>query len=359
MSSEYGKNLKISIFGESHGKAIGVNINGLPSGEEINQDELLKFMERRAPGKSKLTTHRREPDVPVFLSGIKDGKTCGSPICAIIENQDMRSGDYSGFTDTPRPSHADYTALLRYGEGCDMRGSGHFSGRLTAPLCIAGGIALQILARKNIFIGAHIASIGNINDSPFPLHPTKELFNEISSRTPSVIDTKAGEMMESETEKAASECDSVGGIIECAVIGMPAGIGDPMFEGIENRISQAIFGIPAVKGIEFGKGFESARSYGSQNNDPFIINDGKIETSTNNSGGIIGGISNGMPIVFRAAFKPTPSIAKPQQTVNLKTMTEEEIVIKGRHDPCVAIRAVPVIEAVTATVILDMLLGGY
>ncbi len=358
MSSEYGKDLRISVFGESHGKAIGVNINGLPSGEEINEEELLSFMSRRAPGKSKLTTHRREPDVPIILSGIKDGKTNGFPLCAIIENHDMRSDDYSGFTKTPRPSHADYTALLRYGESCDMRGSGHFSGRLTAPLCIAGGIALQILARKNIFVGAHIASIGKINDRPFPLHPTKEMFSEIASRNPAVIDMQAGDMMAKEIEDAAGNCDSVGGVIECAVIGMPAGIGSPMFDGIENRISQAIFGIPAVKGLEFGAGFDAARALGSQNNDPFVVNNGKIETSTNNSGGIIGGISNGMPIVFRVAFKPTPSIAKPQKTVDLDTMTEAELIIKGRHDPCVTLRAVPVVEAVTATVILDMLLGG-
>ena len=356
MSSEYGKALKISVFGQSHGKAIGVNIDGLPSGEQIDLEELYAFMARRAPGKSEFTTKRSEADMPVFLSGIENNKTCGFPVCAIIENKDTRSTDYAGLSRTPRPSHADYTALLRYGESVDLRGGGHFSGRLTAPLCIAGGIAKQILARRGIFIGAHLSSVGTAKDEKFPLYPTKELFDEVAKKEMPVINDELGKKMADQIREAAAEADSVGATIECAITGFPAGIGSPMFDGIENRMAQAIFGISAVKGIEFGAGFESSEMRGSKNNDPFRIENGKIVTETNNCGGILGGISNGMPIVFRAAFKPTPSIGIEQKTVDVKTMENTTVTVKGRHDPCVAVRAVPVVEAVAATVILDMLL---
>jgi len=358
MSSEFGKMLKVSVFGQSHGKAIGVHVDGLPAGESIDTDELLRFMARRAPGKSKLTTARREDDTPVILSGLENGVTCGFPFCAIIENTDTRSGDYAGFTNTPRPAHADYTARIRYGDTVDMRGGGHFSGRLTAPLCIAGGIAKQILARRGIYVGAHLASIGSVADERFPLQPTRELFDAVAAKQMPVIDDAAGERMSEVISAAAAENDSVGGTIECAVIGLPAGIGSPMFDGVENRLAQAIFGIPAVKGLEFGAGFAAAEMRGSVNNDPFVIDSGEVRTATNNSGGILGGITNGMPVVLRAAFKPTPSISAEQCTVNLTEMAETTISIKGRHDPCVAIRAVPVLEAVTAIVILDMLLEG-
>ena len=356
MSSEYGKALKISVFGQSHGKAIGVNIDGLPSGEQIDLEELYAFMARRAPGKSEFATKRSEADMPVFLSGIGNNKTCGFPVCAIIENKDTRSTDYAGLSRTPRPSHADYTALLRYGESVDLRGGGHFSGRLTAPLCIAGGIAKQILARRGIFIGAHLSSVGTAKDEKFPLYPTKELFDEVAKKELPVINDELGKKMAEQIREAAAEADSVGATIECAITGFPAGIGSPMFDGIENRMAQAIFGISAVKGIEFGAGFESSEMRGSKNNDPFRIENGKIVTETNNCGGILGGISNGMPIVFRAAFKPTPSIGIEQKTVDVKTMENTTVTVKGRHDPCVAVRAVPVVEAVAATVILDMLL---
>ncbi|MBQ4629210.1 MAG: chorismate synthase [Clostridia bacterium] len=356
MSSEYGKALKISVFGQSHGKAIGVNIDGLPSGEQIDLEELYAFMARRAPGKSEFATKRSEADMPVFLSGIENNKTCGFPVCAIIENKDTRSTDYAGLSRTPRPSHADYTALLRYGESVDLRGGGHFSGRLTAPLCIAGGIAKQILARRGIFIGAHLSSVGTAKDEKFPLYPTKELFDEVAKKELPVINDELGKKMAEQIREAAAEADSVGATIECAITGFPAGIGSPMFDGIENRMAQAIFGISAVKGIEFGAGFESSEMRGSKNNDPFRIENGKIVTETNNCGGILGGISNGMPIVFRAAFKPTPSIGIEQKTVDVKTMENTTVTVKGRHDPCVAVRAVPVVEAVAATVILDMLL---
>lgn len=356
MSSEYGKNLKISIFGESHGKAIGVNIDGLCAGEEINMNELNAFMARRAPGKNPLATKRCEKDEPIFLSGITNGMTNGFPVCAIIENSDMHSSDYSKLKDTPRPSHADYTAFVRYNGFADMRGSGHFSGRLTAPLCIAGGIAKQILARKGIYVGAHISSIGTAADEKFPLCPTAELFEDIAKKDIGTISDLAGEEMKKLIEQAASDCDSIGGTVECAIIGLPCGIGSPMFDGIENRLASAIFGIPAVKGLEFGIGFASSKLKGSENNDEFIISDGKIATKTNNSGGIIGGISTGMPITLNVGFKPTPSISKQQQTVNLSTMEQTTLSIGGRHDPCVVIRALPVVEAVVATVILDLLL---
>ncbi|MBQ6539903.1 MAG: chorismate synthase [Oscillospiraceae bacterium] len=351
MSSEYGKKLKISVFGQSHGRAIGVTIDGLPTGERIDIDELRIFMARRAPGGA-LATKRREPDEPVFLSGIEDGVTCGFPVCAIIENKDMRSGDYAGLTQTPRPSHADYTALLRYGDSVDMRGGGHFSGRLTAPLCIAGGIAKQILARRGIYVGAHLASVGCVEDVRFPLEPAKELFDTVAARPLPVIDESKGELMAEEIKAAAEESDSVSGTVECAVIGLAAGLGSPMFDGIENRLAAALFGIPAVKGLEFG----SVIPRGSENNDPFVIRDGKVKTETNNCGGILGGITTGMPVVFTVSFKPTPSIGREQRTVDLTAMTETTLTIKGRHDPCVALRAVPVVEAVAATVILDILL---
>lgn len=356
MSSSFGHTLKISIFGGSHGKAIGVVADGLPTGEAIDEEELYRFMCRRKPGSSPLTTARNEKDAPVFLSGLEGGKTSGSPLCAIIENGDTRSGDYSEFWDKPRPSHADYTARMRYGEDVDMRGSGHFSGRLTAPLCIAGGIAKQILARRGIYVGAHLKSIGNAEDDSFPLHPTSELFDLVASRPLPVIDESAADKMTAEVNAAREELDSIGGIIECAVIGMPAGLGSPMFDGVENRLAQAIFGIPAIKGLEFGAGFAAAKMRGSQHNDPYIIDNGTVKTEKNDHGGAIGGITSGMPIIFKAAIKPTPSISKEQKTVKLSTMEETTLEIKGRHDPCIAIRAVPVVEAVAACAVLDLLL---
>ncbi|MBQ6053337.1 MAG: chorismate synthase [Clostridia bacterium] len=356
MSSEYGKMLKISVFGQSHGKAVGVNIDGLPAGEEIDEEKLCAFMQRRAPGKNAVSTERKEEDAPIFLSGIVNGRTCGSPICAIIENKDVRPADYEGFAVTPRPGHADYTAVVKYGKGADVRGGGHFSGRLTAPICIAGGLAKQILERRGIYIGAHLASVGNEKDDAFPIYPTKELFEEIENKPLPVINGESGERMTEAIKSAAAQLDSVGGTVECAVIGVKAGVGSPMFDGLENRIAAAVFGIPAVKGIEFGAGFESSKMFGSENNDAFEIKDGKVATKTNNCGGILGGISNGMPIVFRVAFKPTPSIGKEQKTVDLETVTDTVITVKGRHDPCVAVRAVPAVEAIAAIVMLDILL---
>ena len=358
MSSEFGNILRVSVFGQSHGKAIGVNIDGLPAGEPIDLEELNAFLDRRKPGKSPLSTARKESDTPVFLSGLENGVTCGFPLCAVIENSDQHSSDYSELADKPRPSHADYTARVKWGGHADMRGGGHFSGRLTAPLCIAGGIAKQLLARRGIFVGAHLAAVGTENDAPFPLHPTAELFDAIAAKPFPVVDDGAGDRMQALILEARQDLDSVGGIIECAAIGLPAGLGDPMFGGVENRLAAALFGIPAVKGVEFGLGFGSSRLHGSENNDPFTVENGTVVTASNRAGGILGGITTGMPVTLRAAIKPTPSISRPQQTVRLSAMENTELVIRGRHDPCIAHRAVPVVEAVTATVLLDLLLEG-
>ena len=330
MSSTYGQNIRMTIFGESHAAAVGVTLEGLPPGETVDPEKLQAFLDRRAPGRDKFSTARKEADAPEILCGLKEGKTCGTPLTAIIRNGDTRSKDYDSIADTPRPGHADYTAEIRYGGYQDKAGGGHFSGRLTAPLCIAGGIALQILERRGISVQARVLSIGGVSGSE--------------------------EAMLAEIEKAKAEGDSVGGIVECVAEGVPAGLGDPMFDGMENRIASVLFGIPAVKGVEFGAGFAVAAMRGSENNDPFYMDGDAVKTRTNNAGGILGGITTGMPIVVRAAFKPTPSIAKEQDTVNLKTMENAKISVPGRHDPCIARRAVPVVEAAVAFAVLDALL---
>lgn len=357
MSSEFGTILRVGIFGESHGRAVGVTMQGLPAGETVDLLELEAFLERRRPGKNALSTARVEPDKPVFLSGLLEGKTTGSPLTAIIENLDARSRDYAELFDKPRPGHADYTAYVKWGGKADLRGGGHFSGRLTAPLCIAGGIAKQILARRNIFIGAHLFSVAGIADEPFPLLPTETLFDSLAQKEFPALDDARGCSMQEAILAASQEGDSVGGVVECAAIGLPAGLGGPMFDGVESRLSAALFGIPAVKGVEFGAGFRAAAMRGSENNDPFRIgDDGTITTETNYAGGILGGITSGQPVVVRLAVKPTPSIARPQRTVSLSKHENAELSVKGRHDPCVAHRAVPVAEAVTALVLLDMIL---
>lgn len=362
MSSEWGRNFSISIFGESHGDGIGVAIQGAPAGIPIDRAALLAFLSRRAPGKDKTSTPRQESDLPETLSGIYRGKTTGAPIAAVIRNRDTRSADYCEFSRAARPGHADYTAYLRYGGFHDPRGGGHFSGRLTAPLCYAGGIAKQILEARGVFVGAHIAEIAGIADAPFP---PAELDREtllLPGQSPfPVLDAQAGEKMREAIEAARMELDSVGGVVECASIGFPGGVGSPMFDGVENRLASILFGIPAVKGVEFGAGFSAARMRGSENNDPFRMADGRIRTNRNNAGGILGGISTGMPILVRAAFKPTPSISKEQQTVDFVEKADRDLVIKGRHDPCVVVRAVPVVEAAAAVALLDCLLEaeGY
>ncbi len=354
MSSMTGEKIKISVFGQSHSKAIGVVIDGLPAGKKICMDKVLKFMDRRAPGKNSFSTSRKESDTPEILSGLVNGVTCGAPLCMIIYNENHHSADYNNIIDTPRPSHADYSAYVRYNGFNDVSGGGHFSGRLTAPICFAGAVCMQILEDMGVEIKAHISKIKNVYDDKINFVNIGN-WNTADKDFP-VINNAQGELMKAEIEKARENGDSVGGIIECVATGVEAGFGNPMFDGVENKIAKNIFGIPAVKGIEFGNGFSSTDLYGSENNDDFIIENGEIKTSTNNSGGINGGITNGMPIVFRTAIKPTPSIFKEQNSVNLKNMTEEKLQIKGRHDPCIVQRALPVVEAVTAVTILDIIL---
>ena len=355
MSSVFGERLKISIFGQSHSEAIGVCIDGFLAGFRIDEEKLLSFLSRRAPGSGAHTTSRKESDKPRFISGVVNGVTCGSPICAIIENTNTRSKDYEALRDVPRPGHADYTAFIKYGNAHDIRGGGHFSGRLTACLCIAGGICLQYLEEKGIKIGAHVSEIAGIADDGFsPISPE---LDKIKTHLPiAVINETAGEKMMEEILDAKASLDSVGGIIECAAVGVPAGLGEPMFDGVEGNIAKMVFGIPAVKGIEFGKGFASSGIRGSENNDAFVIRDGRIETETNNHGGILGGITSGAPIIFRAAIKPTPSIARAQKSVSLSGNKETSLEIEGRHDPCIVPRAVPVMEAAMAVAICDMMI---
>lgn len=355
MSSTYGEIIKLSIFGQSHGTAIGMTLDGVPAGLPVDMDKLQAFLNRRAPGQNDFSTPRREEDAPEFLSGIVDGHTCGAPIAAIIRNRNTRSGDYAQLMDVPRPGHADYTAQVKYGGYQDIAGGGHFSGRLTAPLCIAGGLCKQWLEQEGIRIGARISVIAGIGDDPLFLDWENPDLDAINDDFP-VLNPEAGVKMREEIAKARAEGDSVGGLIECIVTGLPAGLGDPMFGGMESRIAQIVYGIPAVKGLDFGSGFTGSYLRGSQNNDSFIIQDGKIRTENNRAGGILGGITNGMPLVFHTAIKPTPSISKSQHSVSLSTMEPQTLEIKGRHDPCIVPRAVPVIEASAAIAIYDALL---
>lgn len=330
MSSSYGENFRISIFGESHAAAIGVTMEGLPAGSPIDSGTLQAFLERRAPGRDAFSTSRREADAPEFLCGVKNGVATGAPITAIIRNADTRSNDYANLANVPRPGHADYPAEVKFGGFQDRAGGGHFSGRLTAPLCIAGGIVLQQLERFGISVLARAIRIGGETEP---------------------------ERMEAAIAAAREAGDSVGGIVEAEIRGLPTGIGDPMFGGLENRIAQIVFGIPAVKGIEFGEGFAVADLKGSENNDPYGVVDGKVSPLTNHAGGILGGISTGAPVVFRVAFKPTPSIAKEQDSVDLGKMESAKLVVKGRHDPCVVLRAIPCVEAAAAIAVFDAILG--
>ncbi len=360
MSSIFGDKVKVSVFGESHGAAIGVVVDGLPAGEAVDVAAVEAFMQRRAPGRNRQSTARKEGDKPEVLSGLLDGRTCGTPLCAIIRNEDTRSQDYAKMANIPRPGHADFTAELKYHGFQNRAGGGHFSGRLTAPLVFAGAVCSQLLSRRSgVTVGGHIRSIGGVEDAPFdPVSITTEELRVMSGKLFPVIDDAKGKAMGDEIEASRLDGDSVGGVIECAAVGFPGGIGDPMFDGIENQLAKALFGIPAVKGVEFGAGFAAARMRGSQCNDPFVVKEGRVVTTTNNHGGILGGISSGMPIVFRVAIKPTPSIAKPQQSVDLAVMAPAELVVQGRHDPCIVPRAVPVVEAVAAIVLLDLMLNN-
>lgn len=357
MSSTWGEKVRISVFGESHGEAIGVTIDGLPAGEKINMDEVLLQMSRRAPGKDKTATPRVEADTPHILSGLLDGVTTGAPLCAVIRNTNQKSKDYSDLKRHPRPGHADFTADIRY-KGCnDIRGGGHFSGRLTATLVFAGAVCRQILERRGIVIGAHAASIGSVRDVPIdPVNITGEELNMLNKEFFPVISTKSKTQMYEEVERYRAQANSIGGCVECAVTGVPAGLGDPMFGGVENIFASILFGIPAVKGVEFGAGFEAAKLPGSINNDEFYYDEnGMVRTRTNNCGGILGGITTGMPLVFRVALKPTPSIGMPQQTVDIQEKKNAELTVTGRHDPCIVPRAVPVVEAAAAIALVNII----
>ena len=356
MSSTYGEKIKISVFGESHGGGIGVVIDGLPAGEAIDFDAVLAQMARRAPGRDKTATPRKESDLPRVLSGMLGDVLTGAPLCAVIENTNTRSQDYGDLLAKPRPGHSDYTAYIKYHGANDIRGGGHFSGRITAPLVFAGAVCRQLLERRGIQIAAHIQSVGSIHDKPFdPVAVPSALIKRLSASSFALIDESAEGPVRAEIEAARLAQASVGGTIECAVTGLPAGVGEPMFDGLEGAIAKAVFGVPAVKGIEFGAGFALAAMRGSRANDAFCYDNGHVVTETNHCGGILGGIANGMPLIFRCAVKPTPSISQPQKTVDLQTGENTVLTIHGRHDPCIVPRAVPVIEAVTALAIINEL----
>ena len=355
MSFVTGDKIRISLFGQSHSEAMGVVIDGLPAGFKIDEEKLSEFMARRAPGNDEFSTSRKEGDKVRIVSGITNGVTNGAPLCGIIENTNTRSKDYENLKDIPRPGHADFAAWSKFGDNRDVSGGGQFSGRLTATMCIAGGILKQLLEEKGIFIGAHIARVGNVKDDLFDSCNVNK--NDFVDRKPfPTLNDDKGEEMKEEILRAKKDGDSVGGIVECAIVGVPSGVGDTLYGSWESRISSAVFAIPAVKGIEFGRGFEVATLLGSQNNDPFCIRDGSIVTTTNNHGGILGGISSGMPILFRAAFKPTPSIGKEQKSVSLSKKENTTLVINGRHDPCIVKRAVVCVEAAAAIVAANMVL---
>lgn len=359
MSSTWTHGIKLTLFGESHGNGIGMVLDHLPAGMPIDLDKLSAFTARRTAKKGDTTsTARTEPDQPEFLSGIYQGKTTGTPLAAVIHNRDVKSESYRDIAALARPGHADYTGYLRYQGANDPRGGGHFSGRLTAPLTLAGGICIQILEQVGVQIGAHILSIRDITDRAFPsVSLPTELLKAAGQKEFPVLDDAAGEKMIACINDARLREDSVGGVVECGVTGLPAGIGSPMFDGIENTLSSLLFGVPAVKGVSFGDGFDASAHYGSENNDPFVAENGQIATKTNHAGGILGGISTGMPILLRVAFKPTPSISRTQETINLKTGENTTISVHGRHDPCVVARAVPVVEAAAAIGILGQMVA--
>lgn len=357
MSSSWGERIRMSIFGGSHTEAIGVNLDGLPAGEAIDWEEILVQMARRAPGQDPTATARKEADAPRVLCGLLEGVTTGAPLCAIIENTNQRSKDYSQLKVLPRPGHADYTAYVKYGGHNDVRGGGHFSGRLTAPLVFAGAVARQMLARRGVAVASHVARVAGIADTPFdPVAPSPELLDRLSREYFPVIDPAAKEDMRREIEQARMDQDSVGGVVECAIVGLPEGAGNPMFGGAENLIASLVFGIPAAKGVDFGAGFSAAYLRGSENNDPMYVDkEGRVRTITNRAGGILGGITNGMPLIFQAAFKPTPSISREQDTVDLRTHTNGKLSITGRHDPCIVPRAAAAVEAAACVAALELL----
>ena len=360
MSGIWGNNLEVSIFGESHGRAIGITINGLPPGLEIDKDAVLIEMARRAPGRNELTTPRKEKDEPDIVSGFLDGKTTGSPLTALIWNTNTRSKDYSQMKRLMRPGQADYPGKMRYDGYNDYRGSGHFSGRITAPLVFAGAIAQQWLEQKGVTIGSHVKSIGNVEDEYFEEqnNVTIDQVNQMKQdQLPLFNDTKRKEM-EQVIVDAKEDKDSVGGIVETFVLGVDAGYGNPFFDSVESTIAHLVFAVPATKGVEFGAGFEITRMLGSEANDGYYYDENdQIKTRTNNNGGILGGITYGMPIVFRTAIKPPASIEKKQETIDIESEESADLEVHGRHDPCIVPRVLPVLEAITAIGLMDLMLG--
>lgn len=367
MPSTFGSALRVTVFGQSHSQAVGCVVEGLPSGHVVDMEALRRFMARRAPGQGPWTTPRKEADLPRIVSGLNPkGATCGAPLAVVIENTNTRSRDYDNLMAVPRPGHADYTAWAKWHGNQDVPGGGHFSGRLTAPLCAAGGIALQVLAKRGVRVGAHLLSVADVRDEPLcaldnaPASQVRlqgQLDALTDGRTFPTIDAEAGKAMLAAIDDARRELDSVGGVVECVATGMPAGVGSPMFDGIENLVARAAFGVPAVKGVEFGRGFEAARLRGSEDNDPYRMVDGSVTPVTNNAGGALGGITTGAPVLFRMALKPTSSISRPQESVDLASGSDATLEVHGRHDPCVATRAVPVAEAICALALLDALLS--
>ena len=349
----WGRNFKIAIFGESHGPAIGMVIDGLPPGFEPDLREAAREMSRRAPG-GELSSSRKEADVPEILSGFFNGRATGAPLCAIIRNTDARPGDYA--PEILRPGHADLAAIHKYRGYADYRGGGHFSGRLTAPLVFAGALAKQVLRQKGVWIASRIRRIYDVWDREIPFDGCETAFREAGSKAFPVVDDAAGERMKAAIRSASSEGDSVGGIVECAVFGLPPGLGEPFFESAESVISSMMFSIPAVKGVSFGAGFGFAGMKGSLANDPLYCEGSSIKSRSNNNGGINGGITNGSPLIFQAAFKPTPSIAAEQETVDIAKRQTVTASVSGRHDPCIVPRAAPVVEAAAAVCVLDMIM---
>lgn len=354
MSGQWGKKVKYSIFGESHGMGIGITIDGLPPGIKLDMDFISNEMQRRAPGRDEFSTKRSEGDKVEILSGYFNGYTTGTPLCGVIFNENQNSLDYDKLKNIARPGHADFTGKIKYLGFNDYRGGGHFSGRITAPLVFAGAVAKQILFQKGIQIGSHILSIGNVFDSYFDgVNIKNKLIIDVLKKDFPVIDDAKGEEMKNIILKAKEEMDSVGGIIEAVILNLPCGLGEPFFDSIESNLAQLLFSVPAVKGVEFGSGFEITKVRGSKANDILYNENGSVKAKTNNNGGINGGISNGMPIVFRVAMKPTPSIARPQNSIDMNTCENSEVTVTGRHDPCLVLRALPVIEACAAMSILD------
>jgi len=357
MSSIWKNKLALSIFGQSHAPAVGMTLDGIPAGIHLDLDELQRFLNRRAPGRNPWSTARKEDDIPEFLTGLVNGRTCGAPLTAVIYNKNTRSADYENLKKIPRPGHADFPAHVKYGGFQDVAGGGHFSGRLSASLCIAGGISLQILTDIGISIGAHIGSIGGVYDEVFdPVNVGKKQLQDVAEKEFPVISDDVGDGMKSIVEDARKGFDSIGGTIECAIVGLPIGLGSPMFDGMENRLSSLMFAIGAIKGIEFGAGFDVARMAGSMNNDEYYYEDGVVKTMTNHHGGILGGLTTGMPLIFKVAVKPTSSIGRKQNSVDMVKGENAVLEVHGRHDPCIVPRAVPCVEAAAAICILDVML---